>query len=427
MAAPLGAGGIRPSTASTVLRSVRIWFCRSFCDLLLQAGVDVEHHGVADLGRGRAERPHDVAAGVDREGLAAGHAPQVRLVLRLDARQADLAALGVAVVGVGGQVARRDGAHVAEDLASRSSRPGGSVRWATVSTLTPGYSDWCVWRYCTVAVDTPVATGTGSYGLYWTLLTDACTCFGVSPDQRRHHADDARVLRRLGAREQDLLLRSVRHQHGAVAVDDLAARRRDADHPHLVARHRGGVGLALDHLERPQPQDEDAEEEEHDDADDRAAAGSAATPPPRASRRCDATLTLLRGRMRGWRRVGAPRAAARRAASRAWGGAGRRGSGGGGSASPEPAVGLRRDERAAVALPGQGPPHQPADREHQHHARDADDEEEARKSICTICSWPRIAPSTANSMSAATLPASAATGLSQAARGSTAVVSAPTE
>ena len=29
--------------------------------------------------------------------------------------------------------------------------------------------------------DTPTATGTGSYGLYWLLLMDACTCFGVWP------------------------------------------------------------------------------------------------------------------------------------------------------------------------------------------------------------------------------------------------------
>ena len=58
------------------------------------------------------------------------------------------------------------------------------------------------------------------------------------------------------------------HQHRAVAVDDLAPRGGDADHTHLVAGHGGGVGLAVDDLERPQPQDEDAEEEQHDDADD---------------------------------------------------------------------------------------------------------------------------------------------------------------
>ena len=32
-----------------------------------------------------------------------------------------------------------------------------------------------------MACDTPTATGTGSYGLYWLLLMDACTCLGVWP------------------------------------------------------------------------------------------------------------------------------------------------------------------------------------------------------------------------------------------------------
>ena len=32
-----------------------------------------------------------------------------------------------------------------------------------------------------MAGETPTATGTGSYGLYWLLLMDACTCLGVWP------------------------------------------------------------------------------------------------------------------------------------------------------------------------------------------------------------------------------------------------------
>ena len=40
---------------------------------------------------------------------------------------------------------------------------------------------------------------------------------------------------------------------------------------------------------------------------------------------------------------------------------------------------LGRDQRAAVALPGQGPPHQPVDREDEHDARDADDDEERQE------------------------------------------------
>ena len=32
-----------------------------------------------------------------------------------------------------------------------------------------------------MSCDTPTATGTGSYGLYWLLLMEACTCSGVWP------------------------------------------------------------------------------------------------------------------------------------------------------------------------------------------------------------------------------------------------------
>ena len=69
-------------------------------DRLLEAGVDVEHHGVADLRCGGAEGADHVAGGVDRESLAASRALQVRLVLGLDPRDSDLAALAVALVGV---------------------------------------------------------------------------------------------------------------------------------------------------------------------------------------------------------------------------------------------------------------------------------------------------------------------------------------
>ena len=59
--------------------------------------------------------------------------------------------------------------------------PWGYSRWVIDCTETPGYWDWWTWRYCTVAAETPVATGTGSYGLYLSLLTLACTWVGVCP------------------------------------------------------------------------------------------------------------------------------------------------------------------------------------------------------------------------------------------------------
>ena len=73
----------------------------------------------ADLGPGRAERPHHVAAGVDREGLAAGHAAQVRLVLRFDPATPIWLPCAIALVRVGGEIAGRDVAHVAKDLRPR--------------------------------------------------------------------------------------------------------------------------------------------------------------------------------------------------------------------------------------------------------------------------------------------------------------------
>ena len=119
-----------------------------------------------------------------------------------------------------------------------------------------------------MAAETPDGDGHRLVGAVLHVVDRRLHLLGRLADQRGHHADDARVLRRLGPRQEDLLLRGVRHQHGAVAVDDLAARGGDADHPHLVAGHGGGVGLAVDHLERPQAQHQHAEEHEHDDPDD---------------------------------------------------------------------------------------------------------------------------------------------------------------
>ena len=59
-----------------------IWFARAL-NRLLEACIDVEHDRVADLGGGGAEGPHNVSAGVDREGLASRDTLQIRLVLGL--------------------------------------------------------------------------------------------------------------------------------------------------------------------------------------------------------------------------------------------------------------------------------------------------------------------------------------------------------
>ena len=77
-----------------------------------------------------------------------------------------------------------------------------------------------------MAGETPTATGTGSYGLYWLLLMDACTCLGVWPTSA------ATMPTMLGfcvasARESRISCCGVLDdEHRAVAVDDLAPRGR---------------------------------------------------------------------------------------------------------------------------------------------------------------------------------------------------------
>ena len=280
--------------------------------------------------------------------------PQVLLVLGLDPRHADLAPLGVALVGVGGQEARRDGARVAEHLGRRRPALGvGALR--TVSTVTPGYSRLVRLEVLDRGVGTPPATGTGSYGLYCTLLTAACTWVGVSPDQGGHLPDDAPGSAAPRPATAGSLPASVFDTSTVPLRSTISPRGGgDADHPHLVPGHGGGVGLAVDDLERPQPQDQHAEEDEHDEAHD-------AQPQARArllllGRADDGgdvdALARPHARLAG---VAAPRCAAARSGSTAWGAAGRRGSGGGGCASPEPAVGSAPARASAGSIPRPGP------------------------------------------------------------------------
>ncbi len=58
----------------------------------------------------------------------------------------------------------------------------------------------------------------------------------------------------------------VRHDHIAVAVEDVAARRRHDDRAHAVLRGRGHVLVGVQHLQRPQPEEEDAEQHRGDHA-----------------------------------------------------------------------------------------------------------------------------------------------------------------
>ena len=383
---------------------------------------------VADLGGGGAERADDVAAGVDRERLAPGDAAQVRLVLRLDARHADLAALGVALVGVGGQVARRDVARRSRGSGCRSSRPGGRCAARRSATLTPGVLGLVRLEELHGGRRDAGRDGHRLVRAVLVVVDGRLHLLRRLADQRGHHARRCRGSApprpaTAGSPPAGVLDTSTVPLRSTISPRG----RRDADDAHLVARHRGGVASCP----RPPGASTGA-------GPGRRRGRSTMTPTMRSRRfgrdssssgepTMDATLTLLRGRMRGWRASSRHerRVAPGRVEGLGW--------------SRSPRMGWRRvrftracsrpgaeTSERRLALPGQGPAHQPVDREHQHDARDArPPRTRARKSICTICSCPRIAPSTANSMSAATLPASAATGLSQAARGSTAAVSEP--
>jgi len=108
--------------------------------------------------------PTTSAAGVD-ERPGDGHTLQIRLVLGLDPRDADLTALGVPLVGIGGQEAAGDVPDVAEHVGGR--RPA-----LRVGALRHGlYGHAGVLRLvCLQELHRVLrhadATGTGSYGLY---------------------------------------------------------------------------------------------------------------------------------------------------------------------------------------------------------------------------------------------------------------------
>ena len=95
------------------------------------------------------------------------------------------------------------------------------------------------------------------------LLTAACTSWGVWPTSAATNpmmlgfwaasARDSRISCCGMFETSTVALRSTISPRGAGMLD----------HPHLIARHGGGVALALDDLEGPQAQDEDAEEDQH--------------------------------------------------------------------------------------------------------------------------------------------------------------------
>jgi hypothetical protein len=93
-------------------------------------------------------------------------------------------------------------------------------------------------------------------------------------EELRHAAE--RLLPLLGAqpveRSRPKLrdgARDVRHEHLPVPVEDRAARRRSPEGPDLVVARFVEVLLAGDDLERPEPEEQDAEDGDREDSEDR--------------------------------------------------------------------------------------------------------------------------------------------------------------
>ena len=86
--------------------------------------------------------------------------------------------------------------------------------------------------------------------------------------QRREQREGAFLVAQLARHHLELEGRARRRQHAALAVDDLAARRRDALGADRVALRALEMLLALDDLELEEPHHEEREEARHHDAED---------------------------------------------------------------------------------------------------------------------------------------------------------------
>ncbi len=232
---------------------------------LLQAEVHVEHDGVAGPGVGLVERADHVALGVDLELLGAVLAPQVLLVLGLDATLADLAARRVTLGFEGVELLGADVAHVAEDVG------GGRAPLGVAALGGRLHRDARVGRLVLLEVLDGGGRCVGEdrdrlVGAVADVVQVRLDLGRRGADQGGDLPDDLGMLGCLDPGEDDLHRGHVRHEHVARPVDDLATRGGDRDRADLVGVDGRRVVLLVDHLETPEPQDHDAEEQQDDDA-----------------------------------------------------------------------------------------------------------------------------------------------------------------
>ena len=218
------------------------------------------------------ERPLRAAERVDADLGRARDAAQVPVERRLDAGLADLVA--APVVGLQPllrlQLRRRDLADVAEHLrGERLVRVVAQVRLLDLHARELG-------RVLLQVVDLVVVHGRLDGDRRQRV--DAPVVDLAREARRRHveHGGEALdhpvapcLLRHVADPQLHRRARDVADDHPALAVEDRAARRLDPDRPQLVVLGRLQVALAREHLQRPEPEEEQGEDRERDDAEDR--------------------------------------------------------------------------------------------------------------------------------------------------------------
>ena len=244
---------------------VRDGLLQDVLHVLLEPEVDVGDHGVA-LDRVRpAEGADHLALGINGERVLARSSAQVLLVLVLQPVLPVLAGLGVAAVRVVLELGGRDGTDVAEDRRGHEDR-GSVLRVGAVGHLLHG--DPGVLGLVRLEVLDGVHRGIAEHrdGFVLAVLRIAdglLYLMGGLTHQGGDLTDDGGVVERRRAGQEDLLLRHIAGDDGAVAVDDLPARRGDADDADLVARDRRGEGLSVNDLQCPQAQHQHEEQGDH--------------------------------------------------------------------------------------------------------------------------------------------------------------------
>ena len=241
---------------------------------LLQVGVDVGDQVVAGGGRGGPEGADHLALGVHLELLGARRAPQLGLVLQLQAALTVGVTLLVALGGAGLQLLGVDGAHVAEHLRRRvaTGRPGqlllGVVALGGGHRRDPRELGGVLSHVEDVGQRRVGQDGHGLVDAVALVVDRRLDLGGGLADQGGQATHHRRVLDRGHTGQRELLDHLVVDQRVAVAVEDEAPGGLDLDGPDLVDVDLLGGGRGLQHGQGPQAEAQHSEEHQHEGADD---------------------------------------------------------------------------------------------------------------------------------------------------------------